>query len=1278
MTKVAIRFVVLSLLPTAGFAADWPTFRHDIARSGATSDKIAMPLTKLWTYSAAAAPQRAWSGAGGRTVEGYDLFDRIKFDDAIQVAMVGDRVYFGSSVDHQVSCLDADTGVALWRAFTNAPVRLAPTVSGGRVYVGSDDGDAYCFDAISGKVNWVFRVGPAQEWIIGRGEMISRWPVRTSVLVDDNVAYLGAGIFPHENVYLCAVNAVNGEIIWRNDNISHQDAGRNDLSPQGYLLATADKLFVPSGRSSPRAIDRKNGKLGGANAASLLLSAGKVAGTEAIVIDNRLFTPSLGSQVAGSGDATFVTTGGAVARFDRTKFGQVSKSRKAFQDELRRLGSDYRRGELNEVQYKKQADAVRRLLQKLDEKGVVWRTPCTANSSLIVTADHVFVGGKGEVRGFEFATGREAWRAKVDGDARGLAAANGHLVVSTTTGNIYGFAKESNTVVKGKSPATEKPKPSPIAVQAVTDILAATNVKRGFCLVLGCEDGRLAIELAQRTRMKIYCIEPDTAKVVVARKLISNAGYYGHRVTVHHGNLNAAAYPSYFANLIVSETHLRTGQLNADPAQVARLLKPAGGMVWLGQPISVAGKRATVASYQDWLKRMQLGDAGDINDADSWAMLTRGTLPGAGNWTHQYAEPGNTANSGDKLVGGGLGVLWYGDPGPGMMVNRHQGAVGPLVVDGRLFVQGTDHLMAYDAYNGLPLWKVKNLGAIRTGVFQNRTPGNLAASTDHVFHMVRGTVDQHDAATGKVMAQHKLPPSIDAKTHEWGYVAYRDGQLFGTSTTRKVVQRERRRRGDPGATATDAIFSIDVGTGDHLWKYQGGSIDFQTIALGPDRVYFIDSSVTAEQRAAILREDKTKLQQLTGEARKRAEARLKNQDVRLAVALNAKTGEKIWAKPVDVTDCSEIGIGGGKLTLMFREGVLMLCGANANGHYWKQFMNGEFSRRRLVALRAEDGYRLWAKDANYRHRPIIVGNKVVAEPWSFDLTSGQQIMRKHPVTGLEVPWSIMRPGHHCGMLTASDNMLMFRSGYTGFYDLKTDSGTRHFAGHRLGCWINAIPTNGLVVIPEASAGCVCMFSIASTIVMEPRPARRPWSLVSAVGPTTPVKRLALNFGAPGDRRDTDGAMWLAWPRSVPNSRLETGLDLKLQVRTKLASGGRFFSIDGDAVERDKSHLRWISSSGARGIQQISLPLLGKSDEPAKYSVRLVVRRLNAGKALTFNVRMQGKESISNVALAEPKAVVLEVNDVSVKDNLVVEFAPIDGADDTSLSELVVSAIEVYR
>ena len=136
--------------------------------------------------------------------------ERVKFDDALHVAVADGRLYFGSSVDHQVHCRRADTGETIWTFFTGGPVRLAPTIADGRVYFGSDDGFAYCLDAATGSQVWKLRAGPHDEWMLARGEMISRWPIRTGVLVADGTAYFGAGLFPHEEVYLYAVDAADG------------------------------------------------------------------------------------------------------------------------------------------------------------------------------------------------------------------------------------------------------------------------------------------------------------------------------------------------------------------------------------------------------------------------------------------------------------------------------------------------------------------------------------------------------------------------------------------------------------------------------------------------------------------------------------------------------------------------------------------------------------------------------------------------------------------------------------------------------------------------------------------------------------------------------------------------------------------------------------------------------------------------------------------------------------------------------------------------------------
>ena len=134
-------------------------------------------------------------------------------------------------------------------------------------------------------------------------------------------------------------------------------------------------------------------------------------------------------------------------------------------------------------------------------------------------------------------------------------------------------------------------------------------------------------------------------------------------------------------------------------------------------------------------------------------------------------------------------------------------------------------------------------------------------------------------------------------------------------------------------------------------------------------------------------------------------------------------------------------------------------------------------------------------------------------------------------------------------------MMFFRSGFIGYYDLYNDSGTKHFAGQRLGCWVNAIPGNGLVMIPEASAGCVCQFSIASTVVLEPKSKSSSWGIFSAVGSATPVQRLGINFGAPGDHRDDGKKEWFGFPRPSTRGRLEYTFDIK----PKFAEGGGWFS-----------------------------------------------------------------------------------------------------------------------
>ena len=397
--------------------------------------------------------------------------------------------------------------------------------------------------------------------------------------------------------------------------------------------------------------------------------------------------------------------------------------------------------------------------------------------------------------------------------------------------------------------------------------------------------------------------------------------------------------------------------------------------------------------------------------------------------------------------------------------------------------------------------------------------------------------------------------------------------------------------------------------------------------------------------AAISHACSPRFSELQGKAAEVAAKKLKAMDLRLAVALDARTGGKLWSNPVEVTDCSRIGIGGGELTTMYNNGVVVLCGANANGHYWRQFLKGEFNERRLVALSAKTGNVAWAKDANYRHRPVIIGDTILAEPWKYDLKTGRQITRANPVTGVEEPWQFLRPGHHCGAISACSEMLLLRSGFTSYYDLQDDSGIRHFSGHRLGCWINAIPADGLALMPEASAGCTCLFPIRCTVVLEPRADYERWSIYSAAKINAPIQHIAINLGAPGDRRDDQGTMWMAYPRpSLPDDRSAMGFAFTM--KTDFADGGGFTNKSVQAAQN-----QWLFTSSAKGLNNCSIPLQTNDTPPAKYTVRLYFT--NQTDKSVLDIKLQGQTVATDVEITS--TITKEFKNITVNSDLLIEL-----------------------
>ncbi len=244
---------------------DWPCFLRDNQRTGMADAAPALPLSLRWSRRERLAPEPAWPPEAKQDFWNNKptLKQRVTFDRAFQVVSVGDLACYGSSADDRVVGVDVATGKTRWTFFAEGPVRLAPTISEGRVLFGSDDGFVYCLSAVDGSLQWKLRVGPSDRRIAGNGRIISAWPVRTDVLVEEGTAHACAGIFPGEGVFHAAIDLKTGRKLGE---------AAAEVSPQGYMEQRAGRLFVSTGRDPAGAFVsslKRTGKSYGAEIASI-------------------------------------------------------------------------------------------------------------------------------------------------------------------------------------------------------------------------------------------------------------------------------------------------------------------------------------------------------------------------------------------------------------------------------------------------------------------------------------------------------------------------------------------------------------------------------------------------------------------------------------------------------------------------------------------------------------------------------------------------------------------------------------------------------------------------------------------------------------------------------------------------------------------------------------------------------------------------------------------------------------------------------------------------
>jgi len=1008
-------------------------------------------------------------------------------------------VYVSSSSDHAVHALDASTGERRWRFFTEGPVRLAPCVANGKVYVSSDDGWIYCLTGKTGELVWRYRpAGIPDERLIGNEQMISRWPARSGVLVEGGRAYATFGMWSPEGIAVVCLDAETGKAIWRNDGCGtyymtqpHFEA-MGGVSPQGCLALHEGVLAVTCGRAPPALFDAGTGEFIYHESEGLF-----PGGAWTMMAQGLAFTPcellQKPNPEAPAGDeadiSPFACLVGLRARTGEEVFHLRGALRGVITDDkiLNLVGPkkllSVRLEDVLKAAPAGQARIGSSEGQFVDAaKHVRWQTPADRVYELIQAGATLIAGGRNTLACYNASDGRKTWETTVNGDVRELLVVGDSLLVSTTEGEVHCFCRGADGTGEARIVKDEG------ASRRVTE------PRQGYGLLLGDIDTAYLIKRVPEDGFLWHRVV-ENCDMTQARRELADAGLYGKRIAIHHADPARLPYADYCMDsvYVVVESEASLKRLAA--SEIYRVLCPCGGQAIIACPEELN------ASVDEWLR------AGDVPEKEIGRetihrpCVVRGPLPDAGAWTHQYADAGRSGASKDARVRLPLKVLWFGSVGPADIVSRHYRTPAPLAVDGTMFVPGMNYLRAVNAYNGRILWERELPGVARWPAAYRG--GCVAADEASVFALQGTRCLRLDRATGATMRTYETPEKREGMI--WEHLAVMGDVLIGTL-------------GDPNVKKSwwsqaypenVLVFARDKETGAVRWKYRPvNTIDSNAIAVSRERLFLIDGLAQYEvfnrprpNKKGIVPK-RRRLRNFEGSAKPRE-----------LVAIDLASGKVLWRTRE---------VGPGQNNLAVSDGVVVASSPMSTGNMVNLTGPG------LCAFSADDGKLLW-KVANRISNPVLTGD-IAYFGNSRELQTGRQVFRRDPLSGIEMPFA-GTAGGGCARASGCPNMLMKRSGSLGFVDLRQRSGVYHYPNMRASCWINMIPACGLVLVPEGSSSCPCAYNYKTSIAFMPAERHNHWGLYGA----KPVKKarirdLRLNFGAPGDRPDDEGNIWFAYPR----------------------------------------------------------------------------------------------------------------------------------------------------
>lgn len=1146
----------------------------------------------------------------------------LQFDLAPEPVLHEDLVFVPGSETDSLQALEADTGKEVWRFVAEGPIRFAPSVWQERVYVASDDGHLYCLDAETGHLHWKKRGGPSDRKVLGNSRLISTWPARGAPVVathpgtDKPVVYFAAGIWPFMGIFLHALDAETGEAVWINDGDGaifikqpHNADAFAGVAPQGRLVVFGDQLLVPSGRSVPACYDRRTGKLVHFRLAEMSKKAGgwKVQAAGGVFLNNNsLFDIETGDLLSLSTRTGPIKLTGPSLLGDNRVYALQKDRCVVF---------DMKEGPTHKTSTSR-GQTIKRASW---EPAVLTQFELPPADLLIKHASHLYGASRNKVFALDGEDDHSlCWEAPLAGQPVHLAADDDRVIVSTKEGRIYCYGRRRGRVVTHRLEA-KPPTPRAGVVARARELLEKVGVREGYAVVWGIESGELLAELRRQSDLRVIAIEEDREKVEEARAYLRRSGVSPRDVSVLEGDPEGVMLPPYLASAMICTSPREMG-VTWDADLIERMytaLRPFGGRLLVDLDREQADDLCDAVKTRPVFAQAKFEEGG-------LHVIREGALPESGNWTHEHGDPANTRVARDRIVKAPLGLLWFGGISHEGVLPRHGHGPQPQVIDGRLIYPMIDGLRAIDIYTGRLLWETKLPGL---GKVYNNTahqPGANAMGTNYVstsqgiYVAYQRSCLCLDPATGQVTQRYHLP-TFDGEGEPplWAYLNVAGDYLIGGTNAQADLPRQK----PTYMVSSGHLFVLDRKTGEVLWQKRAahGGFRHNGLCVGSGRLFAIDRTASLFT------------------AWPKRGSKLPESEEAAVVAFDLKSGEELWRTGEKVF--------GTWLSYSEEHDVLVEAGNCA-----RDTLGDE--PKGMRAYKGSTGKPLWHQ-AKYAGPPMIHGNRILKDRDACELLTGLPIYSPDPITGELVVWKWART-YGCNTPMASEHLLTFRSGAAGYYDLCNEGGTGNFGGFRSGCSNNLMVAGGVLTAPDYTRTCTCSYQNQTSIALVPMADAEMWTFQGSDREIQgPVRKVGLLLGAPGNRKDEGGTLWLSHP-----SPGKYGPELPVELELEKPE---WFRVHPSRIEGEGPS--WIGSSGVRGLRSLKITL-ADDDEKRTYRVRLIFTEpdnLAPGQRV-FDVAVQGETVLENVDVIREaggafRMLSRDIDKVEVENDLTIRLLP---------------------